>query len=81
MKRETETRGRELPGMKEHGCCRWRLLTVALGVVVAAAGGEKKRTMATIVFPFCRGADLFFFLFECCSETNRGKRWQEAEEE
>jgi len=74
---ETETKGRGLPGMRERGCCRWELLSRQPMV----RGGEKKRTMATIVFPFYRGTFLFFFLSECCSETNRGKRWQEAEEE
>ena len=44
-------------------------------------GGEKKRMIATVVFPFYRGIDLFFFLSECCNKTNRGNRWQEAEEE
>ena len=50
------------------------------GAAAASNGGERDAQVA-VVSPFYADAQASFFLHERCSETSRGRRWQEAEEE
>jgi hypothetical protein len=52
------------------------------GVAAAASNGGERDAQVAAVSPFYADAQASpFFLHERCSETSRGRRWQEAEEE
>jgi hypothetical protein len=55
---------------------------VAVVAGAAASNGRERDAQVTVVSPFYADAQASpFFLSQRCSETSRGRRWQEAEEE